>query len=114
MSGAVHPHIDRLGALLAAFAAAALLFLPFVIEKANRIVPGVPRMLAGAVPPAAAGGTIIAIVLAALVAICIAHPQARLCAALLAVVVVCGAVAAAGNALTPPGNKVVRVAPGSG
>ena len=35
------------------------------------------------------------------------------CAALLAVVVVALAVAAAGDALTPPGNKVVRVAPGA-
>ncbi|MFI4869339.1 MAG: ABC transporter permease, partial [Steroidobacterales bacterium] len=34
--------------------------------------------------------------------------------ALLAIVVVALAVAAAGNALTPAGNKVVRVAPGSG
>ena len=38
----------------------------------------------------------------------------RLAAALLGIVVVALAVAAAGNALTPAGNKVVRVAAGSG
>jgi osmoprotectant transport system permease protein len=38
----------------------------------------------------------------------------RLATALLGVLAVCAAVAAAGTALTPPGNKVVRIAPGSG
>ena len=46
--------IDRLGALLASFAAAALLFLPFVVSKANRIVPGTPRGLLDVLPPTTA------------------------------------------------------------
>jgi hypothetical protein len=34
---------DRLGALLCAAGATALLTLPFVVVKANRIVPGTPQ-----------------------------------------------------------------------
>jgi osmoprotectant transport system permease protein len=106
--------IDRLGALLACFAAAALIFLPFVVSKANRIVPGFPRALLEVLPPTVATVTIGAVLIASLAAIWIANPYVRLATALLGVVAVSLAVAAAGNALTPVGNKVVRVAPGSG
>jgi osmoprotectant transport system permease protein len=107
-------HIDRLGALLACFAGAALLWLPFVVFKANRIVPGTPRDLLEALPPTAAVLAIAAVSIAAFAAIGIANPYVRLATALLGVLAVALAVAAAGNALTPVGNKVVRVAPGSG
>ena len=46
--------IDRLGALLVLVGATALSGLPFVLVKANRIVPGVPRALLEAVPALAA------------------------------------------------------------
>ncbi len=100
--------------VLASFAAAALIFLPFVVSKANRIVPGTPRDLLEVLPPALAVAVIAAVSIAALAAIRIANPYVRLATALLGVLAVCVAVAAAGTALTPPGNKVVRIAPGSG
>jgi osmoprotectant transport system permease protein len=106
--------IDRLGALLASFAAAALLFLPFVVHKANRIVPGTPRSLLEVLPSTSAALVIAAVAIAAVVAIRVANPYARLATALLGVLAVSLAVAAAGHTLTPVGNKVVRVAPGSG
>ena len=42
MTTRAHWRIDRLGALLAAVGLVALLCLPFVIFKTNRIVPGEP------------------------------------------------------------------------
>ncbi|HVH83291.1 MAG TPA: hypothetical protein VM713_03140, partial [Steroidobacteraceae bacterium] len=42
--------IDRLGAVLVAAGAAALLCLPFVLFKSNRIVPGDPRSLMQVLP----------------------------------------------------------------
>ena len=54
------------------------------------------------------------LILVAIGALGVCNARGRLAAALLGVVVVALAVAAAGNALTPAGNKVVRVAPGAG
>jgi len=48
----------------------------------------------------------------AAVALGVADARRRLAAALAGIVVLALAVAAAANALTPPGNKVVRIAPG--
>ena len=107
-------HIDRLGVLLAVFALGALTLLPFVVFKANRIVPGDPRALTDVLPLASALLVIGAVALACITAVCIANPRARLASALLGVVAVSLAVAAAGDLLTPAGNKVVRVAPGAG
>ncbi len=114
MSVRVSGRFDRLGALLACFAAIALILLPFVIFKANRIVPGNPRTLLDALPSNIALMAIGSVAMASIVAIFVSNPFVRLATALLAVIAVCLAVAAAGNVLTPPGNKVVRVAPGSG
>lgn len=106
--------IDRLGALLTAVGAAALGFLPFVVVKANRIVPGDPRALFAVLPAPLALACLATLLLAAIAALRVADARVRLAAALLGVVVVALAVAAAANALTPAGNKVVRIAPGSG
>jgi osmoprotectant transport system permease protein len=46
--------IDPLGALVTAVGAAALLWLPFVVVKPNRILPGDARSLIAALPPSAA------------------------------------------------------------
>jgi osmoprotectant transport system permease protein len=105
---------DRLGALLALFALIALVFMPFVVAKANRIVPGTSLGLLAAVPLSTAIGVIAAVLVAACIAVILASPGLRLASATLAVVIVSLAVAAAGSALTPLGNKVVRIAPGSG
>lgn len=106
--------IDRLGALLATIGTAALALLPFVVYKSNRIVPGDPHTLLQVLPAPAAFGCIAVLMLAAFTAVGVANARIRLAVALLGVVVVALAVAAAGNALTPEGNKVVRVAPGAG
>jgi osmoprotectant transport system permease protein len=106
--------IDRLGALLTLVGAAGLLLLPFVDFKANRILPGDPRDLAQALPLWAALGCQATLAAVAAVALLAANAPLRLAAALAGVVVVAAALAAAANALTPPHNLIVRVAPGAG
>lgn len=108
------PKIDRLGALLTAAGAAALIFLPFVVFKSNRIVPGDPWGLLAVLPGVAGFACLAALAVAAIAALGIANARVRLVAALLGILVVALAVAEAGNALTPAGNKIVRVAAGSG
>ena len=104
--------IDRLGALLAAAGLLALVCLPFVISKSNRIVPGDPRGMLAAVPAWMAGVCQGALLVSALVAVAVGNARLRLVTALLAGAVLVLTLAAAGNALTPPGNKVVRIAAG--
>lgn len=105
--------LDRLGTLLSAAGALALLTLPFVVFKANRIVPGDPRVLTQVLPAWASLGCYAVLLAVAAIALAVGDARARLIAALAGVVVVALAVAAAGNALTPPGNRVVRIAPGA-
>jgi osmoprotectant transport system permease protein len=105
--------MDRLGALLTAAGAAAL-FLPFVVFKANRILPGNPHGLLDTLAPTASFLLCAVLALAAIAAVGIGDARIRLGAALLALVGVALAAAAAGDALTPAGNKVVRIAPGAG
>jgi len=104
--------IDKLGALLSAASAAALLLLPFVVFKANRILPGDPHSLLEVLPPWGAAGCLATLGFAAAVALSARGARLRFAAALLGLLAVALAVAAAANALTPPGDKVVRVAPG--
>lgn len=108
------PAVDRLGALLTAIGTAAVIFLPFVLFKSNRIMPGDPKGMLEALPVSTTLLCCAALVFAAAVAVGGRDARIRLAAALLAIVAVAHTVAAAGNALTPIGNKVVRVAPGSG
>ena len=105
--------LDPLGSLLTAAGATALVFLPFVILKSNRILPGDPRGLLEVLPAWGAFVCQATLILAAIIALGVTNARIRLGAALLGVAVVALAVAAAGDALTPPGNKVVRVAPGA-
>jgi osmoprotectant transport system permease protein len=106
--------IDPLGALLAVIGAAALLLLPFAVFKTNRIVPGEPHALLEVLPAWAALGCQLTLVLVAVVATTASSAPLRLTAALAGVVVVALAAAGAADALTPPGNKVARVAAGPG
>jgi osmoprotectant transport system permease protein len=106
--------IDRLGTLLTLGGAAALLLLPFVEFKANRILPGDPRELAQVLPLWAALGCQATLAAVAAVALCVANAPVRLAAALAGLVVTAAALAAGANALTPPHNLIVRVAPGAG
>jgi osmoprotectant transport system permease protein len=105
--------LDRLGALLTAAGALALFTLPFVVFKTNRIVPGDARTLLQVLPAWAALGCYATLLAVAAIALGVGDARVRLLAALAGVVVVALAAAAAGNALTPPGNKVVRIAPGA-
>ena len=106
--------IDPLGTLVTAVGAAALLWLPFVVLKPNRILPGDAHSLIGVLPPSAGLACLASLALVALAAIALSNARLRLAAALLGLIVVAAAIATAGNLLTPPGNRVVRVAPGSG
>jgi osmoprotectant transport system permease protein len=106
--------IDPLGALVAAAGAAALLWLPFVVFKLNRILPGDARSLMQVLPASVALACQASLILVALVALGISKARLRLAGALFGVIVVAAAVATAANLLTPAGNKVVRIAPGSG
>jgi osmoprotectant transport system permease protein len=106
--------IDPLGTLVTAVGAAALLWLPFVELKPNRILPGDARSLVAVLPASAAIACLAILTLVALAALAISRPPLRLAAALLGVIVVAAAFAAAGDLLTPAGNSIVRVAPGSG
>jgi osmoprotectant transport system permease protein len=102
-----------LGSLLTAAGALALLLLPFVVFKANRIVPGDGRTLFAVLPQWQALTVQVLLVLAAGAAVAVGDARVRLVAALLGVAAVALAAAAAANTLTPLGNKVVRVAPGA-
>src|ERR1700736_528020 len=98
--------IDPLGALLTAAGVVCVIFLPFVLFKANRILPGDPRSLTEVLPAWQAARGQAALILAALAALAISSPRTRLAAALLGIVAVSLAAATAADALTPAGNKV--------
>lgn len=108
------PAVDRLGALLALVGAVALILLPFVVFKANRILPGDPRDLAQVLPAWEALGCEGVLAAIAAVALLVASAPLRLAAALAGIVAIAAALAAAANTLTPPHNMIVRVAPGAG
>jgi len=107
------PRLDPLGALLTALGAAALVLLPFVVLKPNRIVPGEPVAMLAALPGWGAFACQAILALAALAALAASNARVRLTAALFGVVAVALALGAAADALTPAGNRVVRVAPGA-
>ena len=111
---ATWPNVDRLGALLVAVGGAALAWLPFIVAKANRIVPGRALGLREALPGPMAAGCALVLALAACTALFAVRTRWRLSAALVGFVAVSLAAAAAADALTPPGNRVVRIAPGAG
>ncbi|MBV8147437.1 MAG: ABC transporter permease [Gammaproteobacteria bacterium] len=86
--------------------------MPFVVFKANRIVPGEPHELQQVLPAWGARGLTLVLLLTAAVALGVADAKRRVVAAVAAVIVLALALAAAANDLTPPGNRVVRIAAG--
>ncbi|MGH8306321.1 MAG: ABC transporter permease, partial [Steroidobacteraceae bacterium] len=72
------PRIDRLGALLVIAGTAALLLLPFVVFKSNRIVPGDPRGLMQVLPVWGALACQATLLAAAAVALGISDARVRL------------------------------------
>ena len=105
--------IDRLGALLSVVGCAALALLPLVLFKMNRIVPGAPRPLLQVLPGWVVLAFYATLLLVALCALFSASPGLRLAAALAGVAALILTMGAAGDALTPLGNAVVRVSPGA-
>jgi osmoprotectant transport system permease protein len=106
--------IDPLGAVLTLIAAVVVIFLPFVVFKTNRIVPGDPRGLLDVLPAWRGLMTLGLLAAIGVVSLFISNARGRLVAAVIGVVVIAMAVAAAADVLTPAGNKVVRVAAGAG
>jgi osmoprotectant transport system permease protein len=104
---------DPLGMVLTLAAGLATTLLPFVVFKANRILPGDPRSLLAVLPAWQGCGCVAILTAAAAVAVAAGNARLRLGVALLAFAAVALAAAAAADALTPAGNKVVRVAPGA-
>ncbi|MFI4914861.1 MAG: hypothetical protein ACHQAR_06695, partial [Steroidobacterales bacterium] len=76
--------IDPLGALVAAVGAAALIGLPFVVFKANRILPGDARSLLQVLPIWAALACDATLIVVAAAALAASDGRVRLAAALLA------------------------------
>jgi osmoprotectant transport system permease protein len=105
--------IDRLGALLSLIGCAALALLPLVLFKANRIVPGSARSLHQILPLWSVIGFYAVLLSVASCALAAANAWLRLAAALAGVAVLVVIMGACGDALTPPANPVVRVAPGA-
>lgn len=106
--------IDRLGTLLTLGGVAALSFLPFVVFKANRILPGDARSLLQILPMWAVFAFYTIMVLVAVTALGVVSARIRLAVALIGVAALALTIGATGDALTPVGNKVVRVSPGTG
>src|SRR5450631_3859729 len=106
--------IDPLGALLSALGLAALLFLPFVVFKANRIMPGEARSLIDVLPAGAAYALDGMLLVVAAVAVGVARARIRLLVALAGLAAVMLAIATAADLLTPTGSRIVRISPGAG
>jgi osmoprotectant transport system permease protein len=105
--------IDPLGALLSLVGCAALVLLPFVVFKMNRVVPGTARPLLQILAPSVVFGFYATVLLVAVIALIVESARLRLIAALVGVVVLITTIGVVGDALTPAGNQVVRVSPGA-
>jgi osmoprotectant transport system permease protein len=105
---------DLPGMVFGSVALLALFGLPFVIEKANRIVPGVALPLSQAL----SGGALLLLMAACAVPLLYAALTRRAAlrglAAAVAVVAIAYTLGAAATALSPLDNHVVRIAPGVG
>jgi osmoprotectant transport system permease protein len=106
--------LDKLGVVIAALAAVALLFQPFATLKANRIVSGKALGVFDALPVVTVGPFVALILAAVLLALVRTRPGIRLAvsaAALVGVLVLIGFVPAN---LVSPDKPLARVAPASG
>jgi osmoprotectant transport system permease protein len=108
------PRIDRLSALLGLAIIASLAFLPFVVIKTSRIASGESRSLIDAMPTGWALTLAAILAGAAAIAAFVASMRARLCAALGGLALSAFAVGRVADALTPLGNRIVRISPGFG
>jgi len=107
-------HLDRLGTLLSLVGVASVWLLPFVVFKINRIVSGHPRALFDVLPLWSTLTFYLTLTLVAVIAVAVGNARIRLIAALLGIVAVALVIGGAADALTPPGNRWVRISPGAG
>lgn len=105
---------DRLGALVAAIMAIALLAAPFVTYRANRIVGGEPRGLLDALPLWVALALAVLMLAIAMAALIIRRPSVRLAAAAGGLAMLLPAVGWAAHFVTPAANSFARVSPALG
>jgi osmoprotectant transport system permease protein len=104
--------LDPLGVLLCLAGSVALAWLPFVLFKANRILPGEPRALVDVLPAGMTFSFYATMALVAILALRTSHPWVRVFIAVVGIAVATTTAGAAASALTPIGDRVVRVAPG--
>lgn len=106
--------VDKLGVLIAAIMAAAWIFLPFMLFRANRIVAGVPKSVFEALarPEALALAGLVGV---SLVLVFYRTPTwLRLALSALGLTALFVFVGNAASFLTPPGDHIARVSPGAG
>lgn len=105
---------DKLGVVIAAIVAYAVLLAPFATFRANRIVAGEPRSIVEALPPAGAM-VLLAVVSAAGLCALVRMPAAfRLAVSLAALMTLALAIGGVAGHLTPPENSFARVSPAAG
>ena len=105
---------DPLGAVLGAAALGGLLALSFVDAKTSRIASGHGLSLVAALPGAMSWLVTALLAAAACIAPFSRAPRVRLVVALLAVALLALTLGHAADALTPAGNRTMRIAPGAG
>lgn len=109
----VRPRVDRLGVIIFALAAAGL-FSPFVLFRANRIVAGEALGLFAAVPGSLGILLFSTLGIAALLALVRFDPRLRLVLGFAALAMLALGLGWAVSSVTPPDDTISRTAPASG
>lgn len=106
--------LDKLGVVLAVILVAAWLLLPFADFKPNRILPGEPRSIFSALPPAYAALIALVLGLSILISLLKIPAIVRLLLGLSGIVALALAIGVSGHYLTPEGDRLARISPGGG
>jgi osmoprotectant transport system permease protein len=105
--------LDKLGVLIALIAAAGAA-LPFALFRANRIVPGEPRLLLDALPSLPSGFLVGVLLVGFAIALLRVPTLAKLIGGFLVLAVLFVFIGWSGSYLTPEGDTFARVSPGAG
>lgn len=105
--------LDKLGILIAGLSLAGL-FSPFMLFRANRIVPGNARSIVDSLMAVPAGGLYGLLALAIVLALLRTDARLRLLSSLAALVGLLIALGLGATHLTPVGDRLARVSPASG
>jgi osmoprotectant transport system permease protein len=105
--------IDRLGIVIFALAAAGL-FFPFVLFRANRIVAGEPRYLLEALPNGLGYLVLTTLVAGAFLALLRLNSRLRLTLSFAVLILLAVGLGWAANSVTPADDKISRTAPALG